>query len=223
MARAPGRRGGQSGPSRMGSDRPDGAIFTSPAKVGSGQRRPGTRRVGRLPPSLRRPGFRRSLGRGHPVTKESGKHRAAHFRWACNKRFRAAITTFAGNSRHASAWAAKIYNDARATGKDQPQAIRILACAWIRVTWPCWLDSIPYDPAPLAEQSAKSKLRPEVGIGSVMTGPVRQADHRAVPAARRRPPPMTGGCDPRPRAGPRQAGAAGTRRVPVAARVAARR
>ena len=82
-----------------------------------------------------------------PVTKESGKHRAVHFRWACNKRFRAAITTFAGNSRHASPWAAKIYNDARAAGKDHPHAIRILARAWIRVIWPCWLDSIPYDPA----------------------------------------------------------------------------
>jgi len=41
-----------------------------------------------------------------PVTKESGKHRAVHFRWACNKRFRQAITTFADNSRHASPWAA---------------------------------------------------------------------------------------------------------------------
>src|SRR6185436_16843351 len=53
-----------------------------------------------------------------PVTKESGKHRAVHFRWACNKRFRKAMTTFADNSRHASPWAATIYNDARASGKD---------------------------------------------------------------------------------------------------------
>jgi hypothetical protein len=80
LARAPGRRGGQSGPCRMGSDRPDGAIFTSPAKVGSGQRRPGTRRVGRLPPSLRRPGLRRGPRRGHPGHQESG-HRAVYFRW----------------------------------------------------------------------------------------------------------------------------------------------
>ena len=33
-----------------------------------------------------------------PVTKESGKHRAVHFRWACNKRFRKAMTTFADNT-----------------------------------------------------------------------------------------------------------------------------
>jgi len=38
-----------------------------------------------------------------PVTKESGKHRSVHFRWACNKRFRVAVTTFADNSRHAIA------------------------------------------------------------------------------------------------------------------------
>jgi transposase len=37
-----------------------------------------------------------------PVTNQSGKHRAVHFRWACNKRFRRAITTFADNSRHDS-------------------------------------------------------------------------------------------------------------------------
>ncbi|MEU8172147.1 transposase [Microbispora hainanensis] len=82
-----------------------------------------------------------------PVTKESGKHRAVHFRWSCNKRFRVALTTFADNSRHVSAWAAKIYNDARTSGKDHPHAIRVLARAWIRVIWRCWLDGVPYDPA----------------------------------------------------------------------------
>ena len=82
-----------------------------------------------------------------PVTSQSGKHRSVQFRWACNKRFRVAMTTFADNSRHASPWAAKTYSDARASGKDHPHAIRILARAWIRVIWPCWLEGIPYDPA----------------------------------------------------------------------------
>jgi transposase len=81
-----------------------------------------------------------------PVTKESGKHRAVHFRWACNKRFRRAVTTFADNSRRTSPWAAQIYTDARASGKDHPHAIRILARAWIRVIWPCWANGIPYNP-----------------------------------------------------------------------------
>ncbi|MDN5721316.1 IS110 family transposase [Corynebacterium sp.] len=81
-----------------------------------------------------------------PVTKESGKQRAVHFRWACNKRFRKAITTFADNSRHQSPWAAHIYTQARARGHDHPHAIRILARAWIRVIYRCWHDQTHYDP-----------------------------------------------------------------------------
>ena len=82
-----------------------------------------------------------------PVTNQSGKYRAVHFRWACNKRFRKAITTFADNSRHASPWAAKVYADAIARGHDHPHAVRVLARAWIRVIYRCWLDGVPYDPA----------------------------------------------------------------------------
>jgi hypothetical protein len=52
-----------------------------------------------------------------PVTKSTGRHRGVAFRCACNKRFRVAITTFADNSRHASPWAARIYDDARARGR----------------------------------------------------------------------------------------------------------
>lgn len=82
-----------------------------------------------------------------PVTRRSGKHLSVGFRWACNKRFRKAMTTFADNSRHASPWAAAVYADAIARGKDHPHAIRILARAWIRVIFRCWLDRVPYDPA----------------------------------------------------------------------------
>jgi transposase len=81
-----------------------------------------------------------------PVTRASGKHHAVSFRWACNKRLRVAITTFADNSRHASPWAADIYRRARVSGKDHPHAVRILARAWVRVIWRCWLDQQPYDP-----------------------------------------------------------------------------
>ena len=81
-----------------------------------------------------------------PVTRESGKHRAVHFRWACNKRFRTAVTTFADNSRHASLWAAQVYQRARDRGHDHPHAIRVLARAWIRVIYRCWVNHEPYDP-----------------------------------------------------------------------------
>lgn len=80
-----------------------------------------------------------------PVTRASGKHHAVSFRWACNKRLRVALTTFADNSRHASPWAADIYQRARASGKDHPHAVRILARAWVRVIWRCWIDGRPYD------------------------------------------------------------------------------
>jgi transposase len=81
-----------------------------------------------------------------PVTKASGKHHAVHFRWACNKRFRAAITTFADNSRHASPWAEHIYRQARARGHDHPHAVRVLARAWTRIIYRCWLDRAAYHP-----------------------------------------------------------------------------
>jgi len=82
-----------------------------------------------------------------PVTKKSGKHEAVAFRWACNTRFRRAVTTFADNSRHDSAWAADIYQRAVARGCDHPHAVRVLARAWVRVIWRCWIDGAPYDPA----------------------------------------------------------------------------
>ena len=88
-----------------------------------------------------------ALAGATPVTKASGKHREVQFRWACNKRFRNAITTFAGNSRHSSPWAASIYDRAVARGCDHPHAVRVLARAWIRVIYRCWIDGIAYDPA----------------------------------------------------------------------------
>lgn len=80
-----------------------------------------------------------------PVTKRSGKHHAVQFRWACNTRFRVAVTTFADNSRHASPWAAQIYSRAVARGCDHPHAVRVLARAWVRVIYRCWMDGKPYD------------------------------------------------------------------------------
>jgi len=80
-----------------------------------------------------------------PVTHASGKQRGVCFRWACNHRLRRAVTCFADNSRHASAWAADIYKRARGRGCDHPHAVRILARAWIRVLWRAWTDHRPYN------------------------------------------------------------------------------
>jgi transposase len=87
-----------------------------------------------------------ALSGNAPVTRDSGKHRSISFRWACNKRFRNAIRTFADNSRHENPWAAHVYAQARARGHAHSHALRILARAWIRVIWRCWVDGVPYDP-----------------------------------------------------------------------------
>jgi transposase len=81
-----------------------------------------------------------------PVTYQSGKARGVGWRWACNKRLRAALTRLADNSRHESAWAADVYRRARARGCNHPHAVRILARAWARVLWRAWTDRVAYDP-----------------------------------------------------------------------------
>lgn len=90
-----------------------------------------------------------------PVTRASGKSHSVTFRYATNRRARIAITTFADNSRHASPWAAKIYNDARARQKRHPHATRILARAWLRVVWACYRNGAIYDPT---THQANSKI-----------------------------------------------------------------
>lgn len=81
-----------------------------------------------------------------PSTRQSGRTRTAGFRWACGKQLRDAICDFAGDSRHASPWAADLCNRARARGHDHPHAVRILARAWLDIIWHCWHDHVPYDP-----------------------------------------------------------------------------
>jgi transposase len=82
-----------------------------------------------------------------PVTRQSGKHISIGFRWAVNRQLRDAVCDFAGDSRHASPWAAALYDAARARGKDHPHAVRITARAWTYVIWRCWQDGTAYDPA----------------------------------------------------------------------------
>jgi transposase len=142
-------------------EHPDGKIFTSLPRSGQVNAARVLAEWGDCRQAYAGPDSVAALAGVTPVTSQSGKHRDVHFRRACNKRFRVAVTTFADNSRHASPWAAKVYDDARARGKDHPHAVRILARAWIRVIWPCWLNGVPYDPAQhgaaaaLAEQTAR--------------------------------------------------------------------
>ncbi|MCA1678815.1 MAG: IS110 family transposase [Actinobacteria bacterium] len=81
-----------------------------------------------------------------PVAKESGKHRHATFRWACDKRLRGHIGTLADSTRHWHPWAHDVYGRARARGAQHPHATRILGRAWTRILWRCWQNHTPYDP-----------------------------------------------------------------------------
>jgi transposase len=51
-----------------------------------------------------------------PVTRASGKSRGVSGRYACNKRLKRALTTWANNSRFSDPWAKRIYDNARARG-----------------------------------------------------------------------------------------------------------
>jgi transposase len=81
-----------------------------------------------------------------PVTRASGKIHSVGFRWAADKKLRNALIDFADDSRHASPWAAHIYQNAIHRGKRHPHAVRILARAWVRVIWRCWQDHTTYNP-----------------------------------------------------------------------------
>ena len=127
-------------------EHPDAAIFTSLPRSGQINAAQVLAEWGDSRAAYDSPDAIAALAGVTPVTKASGKQHAVHFRWACNKRFRKAVTTFADNSRHASPWAADIYARARARNHDHPHAVRILARAWIRVIYRCWHNRQPYDP-----------------------------------------------------------------------------
>ena len=127
-------------------EHPDAAIFTSLPRSGQINAAQVLAEWGDSRAAYDSPDAVAALAGVTPVTKASGKYRAVHFRWACNKHFRKAITCFADNSRHASPWAADVYARAIARGHDHPHAVRVLARAWIRVIYRCWIDGVPYDP-----------------------------------------------------------------------------
>jgi transposase len=77
------------------------------------------------------------------VAIESGKRKAACFRWGCNKRLRGAFCTLADTTRRWHPWAQDRYAAARARGHDHPRALRTVGRAWCRVVWRCWQDRPP--------------------------------------------------------------------------------
>ena len=127
------------------------------------------------------------------VAIESGKRRAACFRWACNKRLRQAFVTLADTSRHHNPWAQDLYAAAIGRGHDHPRAIRTLGRGWCRILWRCWQDRVPYDPARhralqrhiTVTIPTTSGPRPDTAATQRMTGAAvtRRAARRAERAA----------------------------------------
>ena len=126
---------------------PDAHIFTSLPRAGTVRAARLLAETGDCRARFPDPGSLAGLAGVAPVTRQSGKHISVGFRWAVNRQLRNAVCDFAADSRHASCWAAAIYDAARARGKDHPHAVRIPARAWIYVIWRCWQDGTAYDPA----------------------------------------------------------------------------
>ena len=126
---------------------PDGRIFTSLPRSGTIRAARLLTEIGDCRAKFPDPQSLICLAGAAPSTRQSGKHKAVTFRWAVRKQLRGAVCDFADGSRHASPWAARIYNDAIARGKDHPLAVRILARSWLYVIWNCWHNRVPYDPA----------------------------------------------------------------------------
>ena len=111
-----------------------------------------------------------SLAGAAPSTRQSGKHQKVVFRFACDKKLRAAVMDFAGDSRHDNPWAARRYQQARARGHRHAHAVRVLARAWLRVIWRCWQDHTPMTPAATAATSDSSPNRLDTGPTGLTQG-----------------------------------------------------
>src|SRR5260370_8320459 len=85
-----------------------------------------------------------------------------------NRPLRDAVCDFAAGSRHASPWAASVYQAARARGKDHPHATRILARAWILVIWRCWQEGTAYDSA---KHTALQRILDQQAAQAAAAGP----------------------------------------------------
>jgi hypothetical protein len=149
----PDRRPGQPQHPDQGTGRRDRRAARQPrrrahlhlaAPLRHGPRRPPADRDRRLPRQIPRPRVVDLPGRAAPPTRQSGKHKAVTFRWPPASNSTAPCPTSPTAPRHDNPWAARIYHDAIARGKDHPHAIRILARAWLHVIWHYWHDGIPY-------------------------------------------------------------------------------
>ena len=126
---------------------PDAAVFTSLPRSGSVRAARLLAEIGDARGRFPTRGSLTCLAGVAPSTRQSGKVKSVTFRYGADKQLRDALCDFAGDSRHASSWAADLYAKAIARGCDHPHAVRILARAWAHIIWRCWQDNTPYNPA----------------------------------------------------------------------------
>ncbi len=125
---------------------PDNNVFTSLPRSGTVRAARLLAEIGDCRARFPTPASLACLAGVAPSTRASGKSGHVGFRWSCDKQLRDAVTDFAGDSRHANAWAQDLYNRARDRGHDHAHAVRILARAWLYVIWHCWQNNTAYAP-----------------------------------------------------------------------------
>lgn len=94
-----------------------------------------------------------------PVTERSGKQRAVHFRYACDKTLRYVLDHLAFRSLQGSAWARAYYDQQRARGHRHRQALRALGAKWLKIIFVMWRDDVAYSEEHHLASIARHQLR----------------------------------------------------------------
>ena len=90
-----------------------------------------------------------------PITKQSGKSKIVHRRYACPKFIRQSFHEFAEKSIQYSGWARAMYRLLRDRGKKHNAAVRALAFKWIRIVFRMWKNNEKYDEQAYQQNLAK--------------------------------------------------------------------
>lgn len=80
-----------------------------------------------------------------PVTKQSGKSKIVHRRWACNRFILQTFHEYAAHSIKHSVWAKAYYDMIKDRGHKHQAAVRALAFKWIRIIVQCWKTNTEYN------------------------------------------------------------------------------
>lgn len=80
-----------------------------------------------------------------PVTEKSGSRKWVHWRWNAPTFLRQTMVEWAGQTVVYCPWAKAYYQHQKAKGVSHWAILRALAFKWLRIIWPCWQHSQPYD------------------------------------------------------------------------------